>query len=813
MRSWLAILVALGLAVAISAWVAMMPAQSPATPEWTGKYQEPGDYLDTIVVDGTERWFTIHIPPSYRPGIGIPLVVNIHGRTATAFQQEEMSRMNAKADEAGFVAVHPQALDSPPTWWGPIPNQLGQPDMDFFADMLAYLQREISIDPNRIYATGFSNGATMANRLGCDMEDVFAAIAPVSGGHVAFDLCEVARPVPVLVFHGIQDTIIPYRGNQNNPAVHDWVEAWARRDGCATTPAVSYPQPDIIQETWRHCNEGTEVILYSIEKAGHTWPGSQFGAQLGGFTLEIDATDLIWEFFESHPMPSRTSIPPEPTPAPPTAVADAAAYAADTPMPPTETPTKPTATVTSQPYKPLFEPGACEFQVPASYKVECGHLVVPENRDLPEGSQVRLPVAIFKSKSPNPAPDPVIHLVGGPGGNLLDTSAFYLQAGGDQILGTRDYVLFNQRGTHYTEPSLECPGQVEFRLELAGQELSMEEREAKEIEFLLGCQEALLDQGIDLAAYNSAENAADVNDLRIVLGYDQVNLYGISYGTRLALTVMRDYPERIRSVILDSTYPPQVDLEGEVALNADRAFSVLFESCAADTSCDSQYPNLDETFYQAVDELNADPVWVSVRNGTVDVWVDGDILIDAIFGSLYRVDAIPWVPLMISEAGKGNLAAIQVPLEVMIDNSGISQGMYYSLQCREEVTFESYNDALVRTADLSAQVVDHFVSPFVFDLCATWASGRAVTVENEPVSSDIPTLILAGQYDPITPPAWGRLAGETLENSFFYEFPGIGHGVIRSNQCALEIGLQFLDDPAIEPDVSCIDELSGPDFR
>ena len=160
----------------------------------TEKYQNPGNYLDNVTVDGSPRFVTVHIPPSYQPGVPAPRVINLHGRTSMTFQQEEVSQMNAKADSEGFVAVGPQAAGDPATWWGPIPNELGQPDMDFFEDLLAYLQREISIDPDRIYATGLSNGATLANRLACDMADTLAAIAPVAGGHVAPDRVQTPSP-------------------------------------------------------------------------------------------------------------------------------------------------------------------------------------------------------------------------------------------------------------------------------------------------------------------------------------------------------------------------------------------------------------------------------------------------------------------------------------------------------------------------------------------------------------------------------------------------------------------------------------------
>jgi pimeloyl-ACP methyl ester carboxylesterase len=497
--------------------------------------------------------------------------------------------------------------------------------------------------------------------------------------------------------------------------------------------------------------------------------------------------------------------------------ASATQAVANTPEPPLASSSEPSPAATSggeQPaYVPYFEPGACMVQVPASYSMACGFLVVPQDRSQPGGPTIRLPVSIFPSLGPDPAPDPVFHLVGGPGGNLIGSAMFYLEAGGERFLERRDYVLLNQRGTHYAEPSLLCPGQETFRLDLARQDLGKEERDAREIEFLLGCRETLVEQGINLAAYDSAAIAADVEDLRVALGYDQVNLYGISYGTRLALTILRDHPAGVRSVILDSVYPPQVGLDTEVAANANRAFTTLFEGCAADSFCSQRYPNLEEVFYQVVERLAAQPATVQLDSGSEAVYLDGDLFLEAIFGSFYRTEAIPWIPLMITQASNGNYDPLKTPLQAMLDESGISRGMYHTVQCREEVAFESAQDALDRASDVPAAVADHFAPSFSFTLCEAWQAGQAGPVENEPVTSPVPSLVLSGQYDPITPPSWGRLAAATLENSYFYEFPGIGHGVMRSDACALEIGLQFLDDPSVEPDASCINALAPPEFK
>jgi pimeloyl-ACP methyl ester carboxylesterase len=142
----------------------------------------------------------------------------------------------------------------------------------------------------------------------------------------------------------------------------------------------------------------------------------------------------------------------------------------------------------------------------------------------------------------------------------------------------------------------------------------------------------------------------------------------------------------------------------------------------------------------------------------------------------------------------------------MFGEDDFSGGMYYSIICREEVPADSYETALELAADLPSQIQDHYVSPAMTTICETWESGLVMPTGKEPVVSSIPALVLTGQYDPITPPSYNRVVAETLENSFFYEIHGIGHGAMRGNVCALEIGLQFLDDPTTEPDASCIGE-------
>ena len=254
-------------------------------------------------MNGTTREFVTHIPPAYQSGVPLPLVLDLHGRGGSIFQQGEISQMNAKADQQGFIVVSPQALGEPATWW-PAPGPKGQEDLEFFQALIATLESQHSIDPTRIYVTGFSNGGAMANRLACAMSEKIAAIAPVAGAHPQMETCEPTLPVAVLVIHGTDDHIIPYQGDGDYlPSVPAWTAAWAQRDQCNPTPEAEQSRQSVNVETWTDCAGGASVVLYTIAGGGHLWPGAGFGPgpYLDGPAPDVYATDIIWEFFAAHP--------------------------------------------------------------------------------------------------------------------------------------------------------------------------------------------------------------------------------------------------------------------------------------------------------------------------------------------------------------------------------------------------------------------------------------------------------------------------------------------------------------------------------
>src|SRR5947209_1322320 len=238
-----------------------------------------------------------------------------------------------------------------------------------------------------------------------------------------------------------------------------------------------------------------------------------------------------------------------------------------------------------------FQEVHCPFPLGAGLvegqDVRCGFLRVPEDRSLSQGLAIRLAVAIFKTPSSQPDPDPVLLLSGGPGDPLLERIGPMFKAGNLAYrTQNRDVILLDQRGVGYSQPSLRCLVNETLRT----------------------CHDRLVKSGINLNAFTTLENAADVHDLVQALGYQQVNLDGASYGTELALTVMRLFPVDVRSVVLDSVLPPQANSFRSFPRAAVRAFDVLFHGCAADPHCNEAYPHLQAVFYQLVGGLNTTPI-------------------------------------------------------------------------------------------------------------------------------------------------------------------------------------------------------------
>ncbi len=501
------------------------------------------------------------------------------------------------------------------------------------------------------------------------------------------------------------------------------------------------------------------------------------------------------------------------------------------PTPPPGLPTltpQPSPTATLAPtvvYVPVFEADDCAFENPGEGEVNCGYVIVPENRARSATDTLRLAVVVYEATGSDPAPEPVIFLQGGPGAGAVELSANAYSILVEPFLEKHTFIAFDQRGTGLSEPILNCD---ELTLVYSQDLRNLVPPETRDLVYLnafRACHDLLNIGGVDLAAYTTLENAADVKDVLLALGYLRADLFGASYGTRLGQVVMRDYPEIVRSAVLDSMLPLEVNIYASSSQSAETALQTLFDGCAADPVCAAAYPDLGTDFWSLVDSLNTAPLSVPVvvpyAGGRSYVSVDGGMYLSQVLASLKQTWLIPGIPLSIEQVRGGDTSSLSYTLGFPpVDwDLEISLGMYISIMCHEYIMD---TDAETLSAGLGGKYDNGELGwfPFVGDgedyarLCEAWDAVPPSAGEDDPVTNDIPTLVIAGRYDSITPPTFGQQVADHLPNSFYLEFPDQGHAPTASTgtDCPMQAVLSFFDHPDTGPDSACLADEQPPQF-
>ena len=479
---------------------------------------------------------------------------------------------------------------------------------------------------------------------------------------------------------------------------------------------------------------------------------------------------------------------------------------------------QPAAAQTDVPY---FEQAACgAFNLSESAPwavegedVECGYLTVPENRAQPQGSTIKLGVLIIKSHAPGPA-EPLVMTQGGPGGSGIDLFSSMASESDEigQILrANRDLVIFEQRGTLYSQPFLACVESLETDLEHLEEHLTMEEELQFQKQAYQACRERLEGEGVDLAAYNSLENADDIADLAQVLGYDQINYYGVSYGTQLGQHLMNRHPDLLKSVILDGVVALDINPNQKIPWAFSRSLREFFQACQTDADCQKNYPDLEKTYFETVEALDRNPARVELLDpDTGDIYqsvFDGEMLSYLTTQLLYSTEALPLLPKMIYDAREGVFRIPGRILPILVFDRTFADGMYMTVTCAEDFDFtaqeldntEAY-PSITKEQELSTELIK--------DICRDFAVPELGPQADQPVKSDIPTLLLSGYFDPVTPPEYAGQLDNTLSSAYSYTFPANGHGALFGDACAANIVVDFLDDPSRAPDTDCIEETS-----
>lgn len=439
----------------------------------------------------------------------------------------------------------------------------------------------------------------------------------------------------------------------------------------------------------------------------------------------------------------------------------------------------------------------CPIDIPAGHTASCGKLTVPLDYDDPAGTALELSVMVFEGEGDGA---PAIYLEGGPGGagSLTIEGLFpYFEP----LLADRDLVILDQRGTGHSSPLLHC---FELQEAIVG-ELPDEEQLADAVAQLTQCAAEFRDQGWNPRHFSTHASAADIEQLRQALGYESWHVFGVSYGTRLALDVMRYFPQGVASVVLDSTVPPDVDLLANVPLSMTGTFARIFEHCATQPTCDEAYPDLATTFSSMVTSLTTLPVSLQLSDDSTYL-LDGRRAVE-LFGTLsYSAENIVFIPELIRQLSNGQLGTIGEVVELLNGAPqgvpGLAVGLYLSIVCSEYAAFSSVADVEASIAQLEPALREGFSADQSFEFCNAWDVPSAAAAEREPIDSNIPTLVLAGSYDPVTPPEWGERVLQGLPNGVFEQVEAAGHAVFASS-CGLRMIQAFWDNPGAYSGGAC----------
>lgn len=428
-------------------------------------------------------------------------------------------------------------------------------------------------------------------------------------------------------------------------------------------------------------------------------------------------------------------------------------------------------------------------------QVRCGKLDVPENYSNENGTQISINVVVLPAIDNSKNKTPLMFLAGGPGQAATELAA-QMYTGFTEIRKTRDLILIDQRGTGDSHP-LQCDDELELdQYAIIPEDLDLADIE-KCIAKLSG----------DLSQYNSENAIRDFDAVRAALGHNKVNLYGGSYGTRAGLVYMRLFPNTIESVVLDSVGPIEVPI-GLFGQSAARSFSLLIENCQLDTECLHAYPELEQEFKTVKEQLSKGPVTVNIMHPTLGnntrFVISLDKFISTLQMQLYSTETRSLVPLIIHQAAQGNFNPLAGLIAQSEGGMGIYLGLHFNIVCNEDIpkittTMKQQDAQNTFAQDMSLRTVEK--------VCSVWPTYQPSKEFYQTVSADIPTLILSGNLDPVTPPSNGDKALASLPNSHHIISKNNAH-IVASTQCGVSIVNEFLETKKpTDLDEACLEEI------
>ena len=445
-------------------------------------------------------------------------------------------------------------------------------------------------------------------------------------------------------------------------------------------------------------------------------------------------------------------------------------------------------------------------------KARCGTMMRPENPANPDSPEIEIRVAVVPALNLNPENDPIVPIAGGPGQGSIEFYSSYAGAF-EPVRRDRDILLVDQRGTGESS-RMDCP--IDDDALLFEGAFSMDDT----IEFI---QECLKNLPHDPRYFSTSVAVTDLEAIRQALGYSALNLYGVSYGTRVAQHFARRYPDSTRTVVIDGVVPPQISLGPEIATESQKAVDRILARCVEDEACNEHFPDIEATFAAIVTELRDAPVSVSVphpNSGRAETLSFGEgELAGAVRLLAYSPTTIALLPLLVHEAGQGNWAplASQYMMTAIAMSDALALGMHNAVMCTEDMPF--LDKTTIDFEAIAASYMGTFQLDALEAICSDWPRGPIDEEFKVPLATDIPFLLLSGDADPITPPRYAEMAAVELTNATHLIGKHQGHGQLGVG-CMRRLVAEFVssaDPTAI--DAQCMErnfvmpffvDFSGP---
>lgn len=438
---------------------------------------------------------------------------------------------------------------------------------------------------------------------------------------------------------------------------------------------------------------------------------------------------------------------------------------------------------------------------PATARADCGFLEVPENPEDPDSTMIPIHIAIAPSTATEPEPDPVFFFAGGPGQAASETWVM-IRGTLNKIREKRDIVMIDQRGTGQSN-KLACPTDEDMDLNA---ELDLE----YVAEQTTICRDQL---DADLRFYTTDIAMSDYNRVREAMGYEQINIMGVSYGTRAAQVYLKKYPDTVRTVVLDSVVPMQLALGQEHAPMLDVALAKVFNNCYNDTECNTQFGDSLNQLNALAAELREEARWVTIPDPITgedrEIRMSAETFAVAIRFLSYASETQATLPILINEAIEGGSLDRLAAQALMVMNSltdMLARGMELSVICSEDYPF------IDTEADHSDTLLGNIFLESIETQCDLWPRGEVAEDFHSPAVSDLPVLLLSGERDPVTPPHYADQAAASYSNHLNLVARGQSHSVMK-HPCFKKVTTDFIAAGSTEDiDLACVEKIEASPF-